>query len=151
QDIMSLNNKNLMDDSKDLSSLTYRIYTGNIAWKIFLKNPIFGTGIGDYYFDKEIYIDQGELRDDFRHTLDAHNEYLEALSTLGLVGLLLLLAIYSSALWSRPNVYILLIVISFMIFGLTTPVLKNKWGLLTFLFLINHFGLHYEEQASNTD
>ncbi|PCJ17084.1 MAG: hypothetical protein COB02_14610 [Candidatus Cloacimonadota bacterium] len=151
QDLMSLTQQNLMDDSKSLSSLTYRVYTCDVAWKIFLKNPIFGTGIGDFYIDKEDYINKGELREDFRHTHDAHNEYLETLSTLGLLGLLSLLAIYFTAMFNKPNIYVVIIVCSYLVFGLTAPVLKNKWGLVVFLFLINHFGLHYKEQASIND
>ncbi|MCO4783757.1 MAG: O-antigen ligase family protein [Candidatus Cloacimonetes bacterium] len=151
QDFSSLANKNLLDDSKPLSSLTYRFYTCDVAWKIFKENPIFGTGLGDFFIEKEKYINRGELRDDFRHTLDAHNEYLEALATLGILGFVLLLSIYGSAITNRPNIYVVLIVCSYLVFGLTTPVLKNKWGLLTFMFLLNHFGVNPSKKEFDLD
>jgi len=64
------------------------------ALKMFLSNPIFGVGTGDYVFTMNNYMATGELPAYLAQFNQPHNMYLFALATNGLVGLAALLYIF---------------------------------------------------------
>jgi O-antigen ligase len=107
--------------------------TGNRLelWKgslmIFRKAPVFGTGIGDFQPDIEDLIAAGRLKE-MPVRVHAHNIYLQALATQGVVGLCLLIALLASLIaWGSreirdrgaPGYLLLLFTLLIMLGGLT--------------------------------
>jgi O-antigen ligase len=78
--------------------------TGNRIelWKgaliIFKKSPLLGTGIGDFTADINELIAAGEIKK-VPVTDHAHNIFLQSLATQGIVGLLILLSLFTILLW----------------------------------------------------
>lgn len=68
-----------------IDSATRRFFLAKAAWQMFLVNPIFGVGPGNYYYDCRIYQPLVAGR--------AHNMYLEIMAELGIIGIILFLGI----------------------------------------------------------
>jgi len=124
----------------NISSLRYRLESWKVALNIFKNSPLLGTGVGDFKHDKDLAIEKGEMSPIFLHSLDAHSEFFECLSTLGILGILLLLGIFL-ALWKKQsNLEYRTTILVFLILGLTVPLLKTKSGIVCFfLFLFSSF------------
>ena len=71
-----------------------RLILWQAGWEAAVENLPFGTGTGDC-FDamRDKYRSHGYLRD-FNHNYNAHNQYLQALLTNGIPGIILLLLYY---------------------------------------------------------
>jgi len=69
----------------DIDSTTRRYYLSQAAWRMFLAHPLFGVGIGNYFFENRNYATV--------HPGRAHNMYLEIMAELGIIGLILFLGI----------------------------------------------------------
>ncbi|MFA4932988.1 MAG: O-antigen ligase family protein [Candidatus Omnitrophota bacterium] len=69
----------------DIDSTTRRYNLAQAGWRIFLNHPVFGIGIGNYYYENRFYAPV--------HPGRAHNMYLEIMAELGLIGILLFLGI----------------------------------------------------------
>ncbi|MEK6715267.1 MAG: O-antigen ligase family protein [Candidatus Omnitrophota bacterium] len=69
-----------------VDSTTRRYMLSKAAWQMFLDNPIFGRGIGNYYYECRNYQPLTAGR--------AHNMYLEVMAELGIVGLVFMLGIF---------------------------------------------------------
>ncbi|MFC1599363.1 O-antigen ligase family protein, partial [Candidatus Omnitrophota bacterium] len=65
----------------DIDSTTIRYHLAQTAWRTFLHNPIFGVGVGNYYWEGRRY---GPVPPERAHCL-----YLEFLAELGIVGFFL--------------------------------------------------------------
>ena len=74
-----------IESARDVDSTKRRYRLAKAAWAVFLDNPIFGIGVGNYYYEFRKYeaIPAGR----------AHTRYLEVLAELGAVGFLLFMAI----------------------------------------------------------
>jgi len=64
------------------------------AFRMFLSNPLFGVGTGDYFLTMGRYMASGEFPEYLAQFNQPHNMYLFALATNGLVGLSALLYIF---------------------------------------------------------
>ena len=64
------------------------------AFRMFLSNPLFGVGTGDYVLTMRSYIDAGEVPSFMLMFNQPHNIYLFAMATNGLFGLTALLFIF---------------------------------------------------------
>ena len=79
------------------SSVLRRVATWKFTWMMIEDYPIFGTGIGTYGYHSLKYqaefFAQGDNRALYPHgfAVQAHNEYLQLWSELGIIGLLILL------------------------------------------------------------
>ena len=120
----------------NISSLRYRLESWKVALEIFKYSPLLGTGVGDFKHDKDIAIDKGEMSPIFKHSRDAHSEYFECLASLGAVGLTLLMTILSTLFFKNKCVEFRMILLSFLVLGVTVPLLKTKTGIVCFFFLI---------------
>ncbi|MFA5156294.1 MAG: O-antigen ligase family protein [Candidatus Omnitrophota bacterium] len=69
----------------DIDSTTRRYYLSQAAWRIFLAHPLFGIGVGNYYYENRNYAPVYPGR--------AHNMYLEMMAELGTIGIFLFLGI----------------------------------------------------------
>jgi len=68
------------------------------AFRMFLSNPLFGVGTGDYVLTMNRGIASGELPEFLHYFNQPHNMYLFALATNGLPGLAALLFVFYSGL-----------------------------------------------------
>ncbi|MEW5894169.1 MAG: O-antigen ligase family protein [Candidatus Omnitrophota bacterium] len=78
--------------SSDIASTQRRFLLAKAAWEIFLDHPVFGIGIGNYYYECRKYQPI--------HAGRAHNMYLEILAEMGIVGGFLFLLIFFRTLKS---------------------------------------------------
>lgn len=87
-------------------SLLHRIEYWKTGWKIFQKNWLFGTGIGDYKnaYQKE-YISQKSILEP-KNRLESHNQFLGILIATGSIGLILFLLHITTTFytfWNNKN------------------------------------------------
>lgn len=147
-----------LDASKALtdqtSSIGQRLTMWDAAIKIWYRNPIIGTGLGDFQVDFEKMKESGEIKwadMPFTSSGYAHNTLFEALTSTGILGLiglilstfLLPLVYFARALKVSVNeydryasVFGLVFVTVFLIFGLTENWLVHKQLVLTFILLL---------------
>lgn len=124
----------------NISSLRYRLESWKVAIAIFKENPLLGTGVGDFRIDKDQAILEEKMSPIFLHSLDAHSEYFECLSTLGIFGLTVLLGIFLTLWKEHSNPELRTAILVFLILGLTVPLLKTKSGIVCFfLCLFSNF------------
>lgn len=95
------------------------------AFRMFLSNPLFGVGTGDYVSTMNSFIASGEFPAYLAQFNQPHNMYLFALATNGLVGLLALLYIFYRGL------------------RFALPALKSDGNEKLFAFLAAATGVHY--------
>jgi len=69
----------------DIDSTTRRYYLAQAGWRIFLAHPLFGIGVGNYFYENRNYAPVSPGR--------AHNMYLEMMAELGIIGIILFLGI----------------------------------------------------------
>ncbi|MBP5189578.1 MAG: O-antigen ligase family protein [Bacteroidales bacterium] len=86
------------------------------AWRTFLKNPLFGVGTGDVVdaCHKQLVIDGSPLEGTKKH---AHNQYLTFLVSFGIVGFVVIAALFVYAV-RRQRLLRLPIVLAFVSFVL---------------------------------
>ena len=84
----------LEKESNPTKTSDVRLILWQAGWEAAIENLPFGTGTGDC-FDaiREKYQAHGYWRD-FKHNYNAHNQYLQALLTNGIPGIILLLLYY---------------------------------------------------------
>jgi O-antigen ligase len=115
------------------------------ALKVFEKNPLFGTGIGDYYVDMDKEFKQSGFTTGYYKDFNAHNQYLEILCISGVSGFLLFLTIIgfmiAFAIKDRNILYgafIMMILIFFSFESMLSRFAGNSFFAL-FSFLLIHY------------
>ena len=78
----------------EYSSLGDRFLMWKAAMKMFLSNPIFGVGTGDYVSSIQAYVSAGQLPARILGYNQPHNMYLFTLATNGLLGIAALLYLF---------------------------------------------------------
>jgi len=68
-----------------IDSTTRRYLLAKAAWEMFLDNPLFGVGVGNYYWECGRY--------ETVHAGRAHTTYLEVMAEMGIIGIFLFLGI----------------------------------------------------------
>ncbi|MFA6635890.1 MAG: O-antigen ligase family protein [Candidatus Omnitrophota bacterium] len=81
-----------IESAPDVDSTKRRYRMAKAAWALFLDNPVFGIGIGNYYYEFRKYESMIAGR--------AHSMYLEILAEMGIVGFLLFMAVIGHTLRS---------------------------------------------------
>lgn len=80
-------------------SVGQRIQMWWAAILLFLDNPIWGVGLGNYYETKLVLIEQGLISSDIQRFGYAHSEPFHYLAEIGLIGLLSLAVYYVTCFW----------------------------------------------------
>lgn len=75
-------------------ALEWRIEHGTRALRMFADHPVFGAGVGRFYAVSRAYASPGWPRPG-----NSHNNFLQVLAELGLVGLALLAGLVGAVLW----------------------------------------------------
>jgi len=104
----------------DVSS-NVRLKIWNSAWIIFLQNPLLGLGTGDIKIELTSEYIRSNNEVALNSNLNVHNQYLETLTELGIIGLMLLISLIFFALWKSYTtknslllVFILIIAFNFL-------------------------------------
>ena len=140
------------------SSLGERLLMWGVAWDMFKTAPLTGIGTGAYMDRAQMMVDAGKappVTADYDHP---HNEFMDALATRGVVGLLALLALlgvpgwlFARGLGSPDPVRLgaslagLLVSVGFAMFGLSETMLVHSitlgwYAIMTALFLVTAEG-----------
>ncbi|HTN08891.1 O-antigen ligase family protein [Agriterribacter sp.] len=145
--IDSLKNKPILitDVQSERNLFTIRLAKWSVYYDIFTSEPFFGTTLGDIAdIRKENYTKRGF---DYLalHNYNAHNQYMEILAALGVVGLsVFLMLLFSPLGWSGVNALYFPFFIICLITFCTESVLHRQQGILFFMFfysLYTHFNL----------
>ncbi len=130
------------------TSLGERFLMWKAAITMFLSNPLFGVGTGDYVPTMNSYIASGKFPQDLAQFNQPHNMYLFALATNGLLGLSALLFIFYGSLKfalpltrsnGREKLFAFLALattVHFMIAGLTDSFFNIQILRYTFAFVM---------------
>ena len=81
------------------TSAGQRLEMWGVAWRLFLQAPLTGVGTGDYMSGAEQLVEEGEALPVTAIYDHPHNEFLDALSSRGLVGLAALLLLFGVPTW----------------------------------------------------
>ncbi len=126
------------------------VYDGSI--RMFLSKPFLGVGFGNYYYWSPKFLadalhssyGQMHLRNELL-TLHAHNDILELITELGIIGLPLLFLFYFYPLFLYHNSYIWGV---FIIISLLNPVfISSSHLIVALLFLIKNEGGGSQENS----
>ncbi len=131
------------------TSVGARFEMWRTAMMLFPENPFLGWGKTGFLERKQALISEGKVAAFTGDHTHSHNEYLDALIKRGLLGLANLLILYGTLLFvfwrrlvrgdtaSRPYTLSgLLLVISYVGFGLTQAFLTHNNGAMTLVFLV---------------
>lgn len=141
---------NFLDGSNPHTSLGFRFQLWEACIALWNKNPIIGSGLGDFSEDLKALMQRGEI-ELTEHFGEAHSIYFEFLATTGTLGLVLcllsmfvvpfLLAFRAKnsvdGLFVKTQLYLFLI--SFFIFGLTQNWLSRSSITSVFFILLAVF------------
>ncbi len=83
-------------DSGAATSVGGRLMMWKASWKMFLSNPLFGVGTGDYSAVIRRYVESGEFPPYLLEFNQPHNIFVFALATNGLPGLAAVLYLFCS-------------------------------------------------------
>jgi O-antigen ligase len=150
--IHSIDTSKVLTDQR--SSIGQRFMMWDAAIKIWYRNPVIGTGLGDFQGDFEKMKASGEVKWADMPIVSssyAHSIIFEALATtgiLGLIGLILATFLLPMVYFARAlkvsvteydryaSVFGLVFVTAFLIFGLTENWLVHKQLVMTFSLLL---------------
>ncbi|HSN17278.1 MAG TPA: O-antigen ligase family protein [Gammaproteobacteria bacterium] len=121
------------------TSVGQRLEMWHVAWRLFLKAPVVGVGTGGYMSSAQKLVDEGTAPPITSIYDHPHNEFLDALSSRGLVGLAALLLLFGVPAWlfarglgSRDPARMgaslggLLVCVGFPVFGLSETMLVHS-------------------------
>ncbi len=135
-------------DSATSTSVGGRFMMWKASWKMFLSNPLFGVGTGDYIATVTRYVESGDFPGYLLEFNQPHNIFIFALATNGLLGLAALLFVFYSILkLSRRQVrsdsaerlfgfVAFAVAVHFMVAGLADSLLHIHVLLCTFAFVL---------------
>ena len=78
-------------DDRRLGSFGTRMELWKTAWYIFQENPLTGVGVGSFNRMAKLNSERYQVNDEVHLYIYAHNQYLAALATRGIPGLILFL------------------------------------------------------------
>jgi len=141
----------LENDKSDETHSDRRLILWQAGWQAAVENLPFGTGTGDVFQAiREKYQQNGYLQN-FKHNYNAHNQYLQALITNGIPGLILLLLYFFTPLGEsirHKDIMLLSIFILLALNSCVECVFDRRFGVDFFAIMIPLLmlrALHAEE------
>lgn len=134
----------IVDTKEERNILNLRLVKWKTSYSLFKSAPIFGVSSGDYREKMvELYEQEG-----FNYAADkrfsSHNQYLNILASMGIVGFSLFLMIVIYPLRLGGEVFVFLFV--FSLFCLTEDFLLRQQGLVCFCFFYTVLQLNGEKK-----
>lgn len=119
----------------EFNSATYRLAEWKSAWMTIKRAPILGHGIGDD--QRELFMTYEDLGfvEGLKRRYNAHNQFLETMLSIGLIGLLslvLMLLAYASQAWKQKAKLSLAALAFFVLCMLTESVFERAWAIVLF-------------------
>lgn len=133
-------------------SLLQRLEYWKTGWKIALKNPLLGIGIGDVddAFKKQYEKDKSVLLPQYR--LRSHNQFLTFWISTGLVGLLLFAWYLKRAWtisWQSKDLPSLLFLVTFIVSCTIEDTLETQMGVTFFALFVGLVGTFNENMKNS--
>lgn len=131
---------NIFEKETTFSKKDKRFERWSNSINVFKKAPIFGVGSGKIdFFRKNEYLNSLDS-EAFNNNYNAHNQYIEYLSTYGLVGLLSFLYLITfifKIIVSKKSIFLMILFFSFFLAMTTESFLVRSWGIyfLGFLYI----------------
>lgn len=134
----------------DFGNTSLRLKKWNNAIESISASPIFGYGVGD---GQNVLMNQYK-KDKFYlgyyNKFNSHNQYLDTLLYVGLIGFILLcLILFYAYKCAVHKLYLFMITNIFMIGFLTESILNRQWGVIAFPFLLIIFSIYDYETIEN--
>jgi len=130
------------DDYKDdsrLSSFGQRMELLKAGWHIFLENPLTGVGVGGFRVMTNAHSERYQVNEVVHRYKNPHNQYIAALATRGIPGLVLLLMVFLIPLY---------IAMSQKSFNRNTEIARLSLIFICLNYLIGNFLENHFEQKS---
>jgi len=133
-------------ENNSVESNTVRIIVWNTSMDVWKENFVIGTGTGDY---NDELVANNKSKNNLgvvKEELNSHNQFLNTAVQLGLVGFVVLLAIFfSSYFFSERKLWQVLILAVFFINFLVESFLETQAGIVLFCTLILLFFIQNKE------
>lgn len=122
---------------QDWGSSSLRLEKWKNSLDLWSKNPVLGTGAGDFQHDLDaVYLQNGFLVGLENH-FNSHNQYLQVLAQYGIIGFFFLIAFLVSGFYLsilRKDLFAFLVFLVISLSMLTESMLERRFGL--FLVLV---------------
>ena len=150
-----------VDFNRTLDGTAVRFEMWWFSGMVFLEDPLFGIGRGNYTAVADEYIKQGKIHPDVGNHAHPHNAYAEVLVSRGIIGLCIFLLMLFYPLYfffstrHKAQYTALLGVVyitGFMVFSLTdsSTFIKGNFSSVFLLFLVVIFSWHLRELGEVT-
>ena len=134
----------------DFGSTSLRLKKWNNAIQSISESPVLGYGVGDgqkvlmnQYKKNKFYLG-------YYNKFNSHNQYLDTLLYVGLIGFILLcLILFYAYKCAMHKLYLFMITNIFMIGFITESMLDRQWGIIAFPFLLIIFSIYDYETIKN--
>jgi O-antigen ligase len=139
--------KDWRDGDRRYTSTSARIEGWQVAWAVFKRNPAIGAGPGSYVPEMRNLIDEGGSYPNASIHSQPHSQYLSAMAEGGVLGLLALMGVFAAPLLASLRIIrgpgrirrfgftLLILVTSFMHFGLTESIFGRNINLTFYVIL----------------
>jgi O-antigen ligase len=130
---------NILEERTIFSKKDDRFSRYEASVDVFKKYPIIGPGTaGEDVYRKELYFKNRDS-EAYNENYNAHNQFLEYISTFGLLGgvtfLMIVFFLVKEGIKSR-DVFTLFLVFSFLVAGFTESILERSWGISFYVMVI---------------
>lgn len=129
-----------VNNPSDVSKNDDRIFIWGLSINIIQENLVFGVGTGDSKDELMEKYQEKQMEEAMKARLNVHNQYLETTIQLGMLGLLSLLFIFTSAFYraaKRHDKKLALVLFVNALFFLFESVLNTQTGVYYFVFVIS--------------
>ena len=142
---------NIFEEQSIFSKKDDRFNRFSASIEVFKEFPLIGPGTAaEDRYRKEIYFKNRDS-EAFNENYNAHNQFLEYISTYGLLGGMVFLGILMLLIkeaWYSKNSMVVFLIASFILAGLTESILERSWGvsfyILVLFFIYGQKKLRYE-------
>jgi O-antigen ligase len=147
-------------EQSKITNIGARFLMWRAAFRMWSRNPILGTGIGDFQNDFKKMVNKGDIELQNSSLIAhpyAHNIFLDSLSGTGILGFLVMVgativiplifffkSIDASSDWNLyAAVFGVVFIVAFLLFGLTENWLAHKQLVLTYSLLLAIMGSRF--------
>lgn len=122
--------------SQDWGSSSLRLEKWKNSLDLWKKNPVLGTGVGDFQHDLDTVYKQNGFLVGLENHFNSHNQYLQLMAQFGILGLIFWLLFLFSGFYvafSRKDVFVLMVFLVISLSMLTESLLERRFGLFLVL------------------
>lgn len=145
-----------VDEGKHTTPVGSRLKMFKTAWLLFLENPLLGRGTGAFNLGADELHAAGEVEKIPHIFVHPHNDYLNALGMRGIIGFVVLMAIY----WVPAGYFFyqanrnksslaqagLILALGYIHFGLSEAMLDRMFSAMFYLFAMSYLIVIYHQE-----